>query len=68
MTGEQLDRAEGVPFARHVLVHAVNAASAAALETAINTWLAAAGQAKLVGIQYRPVSATDQNALILYTE
>lgn len=55
-------------LARQVLTAGFNAATPAALATAVNTWLAGAGEKRLLGIQYQSSAAGDHNALLLYTE
>lgn len=53
--------------ARVAKLKAIDAATPAALETAVNTWLQAAGEKELLEIRYQ-ADGTTWAAFILYTE
>lgn len=54
-------------IARLTRTEGISAATVGALATAVNAWLAAAGETQIVSIQYQFDGAT-HCALILYTE
>jgi hypothetical protein len=49
-----------------IKVHLIDAASAAALETAITTWVQGLGEATFIGIDYQ-VSGSSYSVLVTYT-
>lgn len=56
------------PTLRNLKTAVFEAATANALETAVNDWLVARGEESLVRIEFSAVGSSQYNAFILYAE